>query len=153
MAAVGRRPCGFQGLGVPLPPAGLQGLPAALAAMCPNRPPQDSRVLFSCGGLGGAPEAEEIWKKGSVCGGAVCSLEQKGGGSQVNGPSLPVLVLPAPELRNQSVGTHRSKARPKGGRTSPPGVRGRGGRAGTGEPSSACPAGRLLSPHPQPLVT
>lgn len=102
MAAVGRRPCGFQGLGVPLPPAGLQGLPAAAAAMCPSRPPQDSRVPFSWGWSGGAPEAEEVWKKGSVCGGAVCSLEQKGV-SQVNGPSLPVLVPPAPERGNPQV--------------------------------------------------
>lgn len=90
MAAVGRRPCGFQGQGGPPPPALLQGFSASLVATCPSWPPQAARALFFffLGKVGwGAPETDKIWKKGSVCGGAEGWNRSRG--SQVNECPLP----------------------------------------------------------------
>lgn len=49
-------------------PAGVAGCPGSNVSLSA---PSGFSGPFFLGRVGGAPEAEEVWKKGSVCGGAV----------------------------------------------------------------------------------
>lgn len=150
MAAVGRRPCGFQGQGGPPPPACLQGFSASVVATCPSAPSgcSGSFFFFFLGMVGWeAPETDKIWEKGSVCEGLRDGTV--GGLRSMNVPSLPILAPPAPEVPSQTMGIHRPRARPREGRTSPlegPGGRNEGEELEGGGPT---PPGRLGNPHPR----
>ena len=122
MAAVGRRPCGFQGQGWPPPPACLQGFSASLVATCPSWPPQAARALFFFffwGRWGGKHLRLTKSGKREVSVEGLRDGTEVGGLRSVNVPSLPTLAPPAPEVPSQTMGIHRPRARPRERRTSP----------------------------------
>lgn len=149
MAAVGRRPCGFQGPRACLLPAGGV-LPASPVAICPSLPPQAARFLF-IEGKEGAPGADQNLEKEEVCvQGRGEVWNEKG---DISGPFPSHPGPTSSTAANQTVGIHWQNASPADGRPSPlKGLGKRGqGRRGPGKPSSALLPAPLC--HLRPLLT
>lgn len=142
MAAVGRRPCGFQGPQASLLPAGGV-LPASPVAICPSLPPQAARFPF-IEGKEGAPGADKNLEKGEVRVGGRGEVWNERG-TWVSGPFPPHPGPTSYTAASQTVGSHRQKASPAEGRPSPLKSLGKGGQGrqkGTWE--------ALFSPPPRP---